>query len=296
MTTDFYAVEDMLTGAVDLYVHAAPDPLPRSGDDVAVAIGAQTARLRTALHRHHFESTALRARQASAATGFDLRGAILLNEPAGGLDPAAVEKALRDGAAWVGLPTLSAHHCRPQLNVALPAPVLAALGDRTIRLLDDDNRLLPQLRDIFALVAGHDAVLGLGYGDFDEIHAAALASHEAGVKHRVLTYPRLCGLTDGQMLTLLDIPGTWLELCGYGIHPYGAAKDWRAAQQDFFHLLTLATPRRCLLSSDGGMSGCLPPHQLLQWTAGLLLEAGMTHDEVEPMIKTNPLRLLGEDA
>lgn len=293
MTVDIYAVEDLLTGAVDLYVHGSPDPLPRNGDDAAVAIGAQTARLRTAIHRHHFESTALRSQQASAATGFDLRGAILLNEPAGGLDPSVVEQSLRDGAVWVGLPTLSARHCRPQLS-ALPENVLALLGANTIRLLDADGRLLPQVNDIFALVAQHDAVLGLGYGDFDEIHAAAQASHKAGVKHRVLTYPRLSGLTDLQILTLLDIPNTWLELCGYGVHQYGAAKDWRAAQGDLFHLLTLATPQRCLLSSDGGMSGCLPPHQLLQWAAGLLLQSGFTHEEVEPLIKTNPLRLLGE--
>ncbi|MET0377398.1 MAG: DUF6282 family protein [Spongiibacteraceae bacterium] len=295
MSIDIYAVEELLTGAVDLYVHAAPDLLPRASDDAGVAMGLQTARLQTAIHRHHFEATGGRSRHAREATGFDLRGAIILNTPAGALDPAATERALREGVAWVGLPTLSAQHCRPQLN-GLPAAALALLdaGDGGIRLLDAHNELRGEVNEIFALVAQHGAVLGLGYGDFDEIHAAARASQAAGVKHRVLTYPRLSGLADTQITALLDIPGTWLELCGYGIHPHGAARDWRAAQQDFFHLLTLAGTRRCLLSSDGGMLGCLPPHQLLQWSCGQLLEAGLTHDEVTRLIKTNPRAILEE--
>src|SRR5262245_4634359 len=97
---------EMLEDAVDLYCHANPDILPRRGDDIGLATESKQDGFRAALHRHHFSPTAERTQLARDATGFDLLGAIVLNDAVGGINPYAVELALRMGAVWVAFPTL----------------------------------------------------------------------------------------------------------------------------------------------------------------------------------------------
>ncbi|MBV9660537.1 MAG: hypothetical protein JO337_05205, partial [Acidimicrobiales bacterium] len=108
------SASDLVNGAVDLYVHSNPDLLPRRTDDIGLARESATAGVAAAIHRHHYCPTAERSKIAQDATGFLLHGAILLNDSVGGINPTAVDLALRDGAVWIGLPTLSAAAMRAQ--------------------------------------------------------------------------------------------------------------------------------------------------------------------------------------
>ncbi|MVZ99849.1 hypothetical protein F8568_005535 [Actinomadura sp. LD22] len=117
----------LLDGAVDCYVHAGPDPIPRHDNDIGLASGCAGAGYRAAVHRHHFAETTGRAELARAATGFDLLGGLVLGDATGGINPTAAELALRAGAAWVGLPTLSSAVFRAGLQTK-PAGVQGALG------------------------------------------------------------------------------------------------------------------------------------------------------------------------
>src|SRR5262245_17040700 len=102
----------LLAGAVDVYVHGAPDIYPRRFDDIELSRCLRDAGLRAAVNRHHWSPTAERAALARAATGFDLRGGIVLNGATGGINPDAVEMALRSGAVWVSLPSMNARAWR----------------------------------------------------------------------------------------------------------------------------------------------------------------------------------------
>src|SRR3954469_1111695 len=53
----FVVISPLLTGAVDFYVHASPDPIPRRCHDVALAEELQAAGVAAAVHRHHSAST-----------------------------------------------------------------------------------------------------------------------------------------------------------------------------------------------------------------------------------------------
>ncbi len=85
-------------------------------------------------------------------------GGITLDHQVGGLNPFAVEHALRLGAKIVWLPTVASH--QDYLNGLGPRLGYPGTG---IRTTGDDGNLLPVVREILDLVAEHDAVIATGH-------------------------------------------------------------------------------------------------------------------------------------
>lgn len=282
---------DLLPGAVDCYVHADPDPIPRHGNDIELARTCAGAGYTAAVHRHHFADTTGRAALARAVTGFNMLGAIVLNDTFGGANPTAAEVALRAGAAWVGLPTLSAAVFREGLW-SKPVRVRDALGlgPGQLRLLDDLGRLRPEVSATIELVAEHGAVLGLGYGSAEELHAVLGLTGPRGVPV-VLTYPHIGGLTAAQVGEMVEA-GCYLELCAYRLHPSGPADGGDASLREALALLDAAGPDRTILSSDGGIASAPDPPTLLAFGLRRLADSGVPHSVLRQTINDNPRRLL----
>ena len=95
-------------------------------------------------------------------------GGITLDYQAGGLNPLAVEHALRLGAKIVWLPTVSSHQDR--LNGCGARQGYTGPG---LRVVDDDGDLLPVVREILDLVHDHDAILATGHVSADEHQVVA---------------------------------------------------------------------------------------------------------------------------
>ena len=101
-------------------------------------------------------------------------GGICCDREVGGVNPAAVETALRAGAKIVWLPTLTSR--QDQLNgigeqLGIPGPGLS--------VVDDDGRLSSDTQAVLDLVAAHDAILATGHVtwlehlEVDEANSAA---------------------------------------------------------------------------------------------------------------------------
>jgi hypothetical protein len=140
-----------LAGTIDLHLHTAPDVRPRKLDDLEAARQAAARGMRAILLKSHVTLTADRAALAeSVVQGVRVFGGLALNEPVGGLNPAAVETALRLGAAQIWMPTQSAA-AEPH---PIPEPGLTIFGDQGLK---------PSVLDILRLIAEHDAILGTGH-------------------------------------------------------------------------------------------------------------------------------------
>ena len=287
-------VPGLLDGAVDCYVHAMPDLIPRLCDDVVMARQCAEAGLAAAVHRHHYADTTGRAHLASAQSGFRVLGALVLGDTVGGLNPTAVEVALTLGAAWISLPTLSSAAFRRTLATK-PGAVRSALGvgPGRLRLTDDDGRLLDEVRVIVDLVAQSGAVLGLGYGSRDELRAIAPLIAGTGVRS-VLTYPHIAGLGLPFVRELAAVTDCYVEICAYRMHPAGPAQGSSAAVDEALALLAAAAPRRCVLSSDGGIAGAPPPERLLGWGIRTLHTAGVPAATLRTLVADTPRHLLAD--
>src|SRR5918998_371700 len=144
---------DWLDGAIDLHVHAAPSVFPRWGDGAAVAEASRAAGMAGVVLKAH-EGSTVEAAAVLAATHAPLRtaGGVVLNRPVGGLNPAAVDTALRLGARIVWLPTLDAggHVAAYGTTGAYPAQSGATEGAPALPVLDATGEPGPELLEIMA--------------------------------------------------------------------------------------------------------------------------------------------------
>jgi hypothetical protein len=278
----------LVVGAVDLYNHANPDLLPRHTDDLGLATEAAAAGIAAVVHRHHYCSSAEQTALVRDATGFPLFGAIELSDSVG-MNAYAVDLALRFGAVWVSVPTLSARAFRPGL-VARESVYRDALlfGGGDLAVLDEGGEILPVVKDVLKLVADAGVVLGLGYVSFDEALAVARAAAELGHAQMVVTnpWPRF---SEDQVDQLMAIPGVYGEVTAYMMHPEGpGAAGTEASLDRATHLLRHIGVDRGVLSSDGGMVDAPRAPTILAWALDALSARGFSNEELWTLTHRNP--------
>jgi hypothetical protein len=280
------AAADLVQGAVDLYVHSSPDPIPRKFDDIALARHLSDQGIAAVLHRHHSCSTVERAELVRAVTGFRMWGAVEISGPAGGLEPVLVEVGLRQGAKAVALPMLSGSGFRTD-RAAVPFEI----GE--VPVVDGDGKLLPAVTEIMELTRDAGALLIVGYLLPDEVVAAVNRASELGVERVMLCNPvgRGYRLDPDLVEELAADHDLVVELSIYQLDTFGPkpGPSWWDEGVALIHALG---PGRIVVSSDGGAATSPPPDDLLRWGCERLLEAGFGPDEIRRMTRDNPASLL----
>lgn len=271
-----------LTGLVDLHIHAAPDVSPRWGDDVEVARAAEAAGLRAIVLKSHVTLTADRASLAEKAVAGGLRvyGGLALNEPVGGLNPAAVEVALRLGAKQIWFPTRWVAHERRQQGFA---------GGITV--FDPEGRLLSQVKEIVDLVGQADVVLGTGHLSLAETRAVVRLALDLGLRKVLITHPEAHFLTiPAEEQAALAAPSVFFERCYVSTlssDPLAPSLADLAAQ-----IRRVGVESSVLATDLGQATNPAPPEGFRTYLAGLL-DLGFSWGELGHMAADNPAALLG---
>jgi hypothetical protein len=279
-----------LTGAADLHCHFGPDAhRERSVDALEAARDAAAAgHTAVVLKSHDYPTAALAAIVDRVVDGVRVFGGICCDREVGGVNPAAVETALRLDAKIVWLPTLTSR--QDQLNgvgeqLGIPGPGISVTGD--------DGALLPETREVLDLVHEHGAVLATGHVTWEEHVAVA---KEFGTRGRVLVthaLEELAGpnLSVDQCVELADM-GATIELCALtclGALATRPPAEMAAAAR------TIGVGR-CTLATDYGQKANVPPAEGLQSYVDALADEGLSEGELRTMACTNPCALLGIDS
>jgi uncharacterized protein DUF6282 len=290
-------VARVLKGSVDLHVHPAPSPLPRRVDAVEAAQAAESIGMRAIVVKSHHHSTVTDV----LALGRDLNGlpvkvygGIALNSAVGGLNPYAVDLALKLGGRIVWFPTIGspqhiAHHAaHPDLK--FPKLAVHVREERPIDVLDENGELRPEVHDIIGLIKEHDAILASGHMAPDRILAVFEAAHAAGVNRLLVNHPNfVVEATHEQGKRFVEL-GAVIEhsLCMYDDR--SSFYNW-----DIDVLLgwiqAVGADRSTLGSDLGQMKNPLPSEAFTN-IVGQLLDAGLGEADVEAMVRRNPARLL----
>jgi Family of unknown function (DUF6282) len=290
-------VARVLKGSVDLHVHPAPSPLPRRVDAVEAAQAAESIGMRAIVVKSHHHSTVTDV----LALGRDLNGlpvkvfgGIALNSAVGGLNPHAVDLALKLGGRIVWFPTIGspqhiAHHAaHPDLK--FPKLAVHVREERPVDVLDENGELRPEVHDIIGLIKEHDAILASGHMAPDRILAVFEAAHAAGVTRLLVNHPNfVVEATHEQGKRFVEL-GAVIEhsLCMYDDR--SSFYNW-----DIDVLLgwirAVGADRSTLGSDLGQMKNPLPSEAFTN-IVGQLLDAGLGEADVEAMVRTNPARLL----
>jgi hypothetical protein len=276
-----------LTGAADLHCHFGPDAhRERSVDALEAARDAAAARhAALVLKSHDYPTPALAAIVDQVVDGVRVFGGICCDYDIGGMNPAAVETALRLGAKIVWLPTLTSR--QDQLNgigeqLGIPGPGLS--------VVDGDGELTSETRAVLDLVAEFDAVLATGHVTWEEHRTV---TEEFGRRGAVLVthaMEELAGpnLTVDQCVELTDL-GATIELCALtclgtlATRPVSAIAD--ATRVIGFD--------RCTLATDYGQKVNVRPAEGFQAFADALLAEGVAAGAIRRMACENPGALLG---
>jgi hypothetical protein len=287
------AAEELLQGAWDLHVHAAPDVGPRKQDVVEVARAARDAGMAGVALKDHTSPTAGRCFALNRLFDPSPRflGCLALNAPVGGLNPVAVESFLREGGRIVFLPTYcAANHIRlwgrgrPPTAFPLPAQYDG------ISLLDGSGELVPPVHEVIALVKEHDAVLATGHVSPAEGLAALRAAARAGVRRLLATHV-------SEPVTPYS-PAEQAEAVALGAkleHCYFAATDacpGEVTLADIRDQIVRTGPGPVVLSSDLGQPANPEPAAGFAACLQELARLGVSESALRAMVRDNPARLV----
>lgn len=291
----------LVTGAVDLHVHVAPDVMRRRVGDVELARRHRDEGLGGFVLKSHYSPTAERAATVSAAVpDVGIHGAITLNGSVGGINPLAVEIAAREGARIVWMPTVDSQNQRTSTardpEGATPpmwARVQAELAERgiaspAIPVLGADDEVLPEVLAVLAVIARYDMVVATGHLGRDEIMAVVRAANDAGVRRIIVTHPEFTSQRlGGHDQRELAERGAYLERCF--TTPYTGKVAWA----EMIGNIRTAGVERSFLSSDLGQPFNPPVEDGLALMADHLLGAGFSDEEIHVMTVENTTHLVG---
>jgi hypothetical protein len=297
MTDD--RVVRVLEGAVDLHVHPAPSPLPRRIDAREAGELAGDAGFEAIVVKSHHHSTVMDVlalgEPGGNGSGARVYGGIALNSAVGGLNPHAVDLALKMGGRIVWFPTIAspqhiAHH-RAHPDLKFPKLAVKLEPETPIDVFDGDGQLKPEVHRILESIAEADAILASGHMAPASITAVFEAAREKGVRRMLVNHPNFV------IEASYDDARHWVGLGALIEHSLCMYDDESA----FYHwdLETLVKwieavgAEHSTLGSDlGQMANPLPTDAFRKIVTGLL-DRGMPERDVRRMVADNPRELLG---
>ena len=272
-----------LAGVIDIHAHADPDSRPRSIDAVDLARMAKQRGMRALVLKSHYEPTASMAYLVrKAVPGIEIFGGIDLNRSVGGVNPEAVERMAQIKGGYgrvVWMPTFDAEN-----------QVRFSKENRPFVSVSKDGQLLPEVKQVIALVAKHQLTLETGHSSPEEGLSIVREARRQGVQHIVITHAMLAPvrMTIPQMREAAR-QGAFIEFVYNAL--IGPNKSYE--MRDYANAIREIGPASCILSSDLGQVGNpLHPDGLAAFFAGLRKE-GLPAADIDLMSKTNPARVLG---
>lgn len=280
--------QNRLKGIIDMHIHSAPDIRQRKLDDLQLMEAAVERGVRAIVIKSHHVPTMDRAaivnkivrEKYGDSTDFEMFGGLALNLSVGGLNPYAVEAALKLGAKIIWLPTNTAeNHLRKSGKDG---------GVAVVR----DGRAVKELEPIFALINEYDAVFETGHISAAECFPVVEAARNAGVKKIVIAHPEfhIVGMSLEEQKRIVDEFGVMLE------HEYAqpiSGGVYRLNLEDNVTAMREIGPEHFIVSTDGGQMQNPEWYNTIKIYINYLYDAGFTQEEIDTMTKINPGKMLG---
>lgn len=293
-------VTAVLEGAVDLHVHPSPSPMPRRIGTVEAARLAREAGFRAIVVKSHHHSTvtdvlALQDNGLDRLDGIEVFGGVALNGAVGGINPMAVDLALKLGGRIVWFPTIASpkhidHHAAHP-NLRFPRVTVHVRPEAPIDVVDERGALRPEVYEILESIRDADAILASGHMAPDRITAVLEAAREVGVRRMLVNHPNFV------IEASLEEARRWVEL-GAVIEHSLCMYDERSTFHNWdvdtlVQWIEAVGPEHSVLGSDLGQMSNPLPSESFQTIVERLLDRGTPASDVRLMVRDNPARLLG---
>ncbi|MFT9486898.1 MAG: DUF6282 family protein [Tepidibacillus sp.] len=281
--------ELLLKDAIDIHVHTGPSIFPRLLDDIQLANEAKKAGMKGIIIKAHEGSTVDRAYIASKQTGFQVKGSIVLNHFVGGFNVYAAELAIKMGSKIVWMPTTSAKN---HLKYYGGGEYKAQQSEHRLNnhpgytILDSNNKLLPEVREILKLIAENDSALGTGHLSIEEVNVLVKEAIDVGIEKILIAHPDL-NVTNMPLDLQIELAskGVYIEKSMLTLMP-----NWKSTscEQVAFSIKKIGS-EHCIMQTDFGQINHPSPVEGMRMFITKMLEQGLTQEEIKQMTSINPL-------
>jgi hypothetical protein len=278
---------EILEGAVDMHVHALPDFHPRLMTEVEMLRDAKEYGMRAIVSKCHYCLNADRmALVNSLVEGIDCFGGVVLNPPVGGINPSAVEAAIRYGGKEIWMPSFySKAHLLKVSNFKG-----AVRGNEGGISILHEGELIPQMHEILDLIASANVILGTSHSSSEEIGVLVKEALRHGVKKIVVTHPysTVPDLSVARQAELSEL-GAYMELCLFSAMPISSVN---IKMENFVATIKAVGAGKVVLATDFGQPYHPSPAEGMRIFCNGLLAVGISTEEINTMVRQNPAFLL----
>jgi len=288
-------VDSLLVGAIDLHCHSGPAAMPRVLDHHEAMMECAAAGFRALVYKDHYylgTPHAILLEKLFPEAGVRLFSGIALNNSVGGINPHAVDHAVKIGAKVVWMPTLSAeNHIAQAAGQAKTFPKTAQkmLDPIPLTALDSNGNVSDATKQVLDLIAQADVILAGGHLPASELHLVFEEARRRGVKKMIVNHPTyIVGCSDDDIRGLVA-SGAYMEhsICMF---VEGRSKKWDGGELK--RLITIAGVDRTLVCSDLGLVGSPRPVDGFRDIVEMLLELQMTEADIRTLVGGNAAKLL----
>ena len=283
--------DEVLKGVCDIHVHAAPDTIERSVDEIDFALDAKNAGYRAVMYKSNVWSCHDRAFLVRCAISeFECFGSLCMNACTGGkVNVRAAELAVKTTGnlcRCIWMPTCdSVYQNESEGRKGLGIPVLDACGN-----------VLPEVVRVMEICADAGIIFATGHSSPYESLIMAKKARQIGVQKFVVTHANslIWKLPQEKIKELIDL-GAFMEFsylpCLWGPGTK-FPKFERMPESDFISFVKI-NPERSFVSTDLGQAGLPGPIDGMRSCIGAMLKNGLTEREVDLLVRENPAKLLG---
>lgn len=290
-------VDEILAHSIDTHVHGGSDPFERLllEDDIArdfTDVGARAMVVKTWYTPSASRNALVQKITDVYAAERGLRpvqcfGGVTLNYSQGGFNADAVRKCLGfPGMKYVWMPMVDSYHHRRVVY-----DDWTGLG---LNFLDDNRRVIPEVKEILRIMADNDLILGTGHYPYADSVILVDEALQLGVTRFEIVHPAHIHSkhTIVQMQEMAS-RGAKLMLSGLGamafpLHESGPLYAARIIKE--------VGPENVVYGSDLGQFQNFPHMVGNRWMVKLLLAYGCTREELRTVFQVTPALHLGLEA
>lgn len=269
-----------LKDVIDIHIHTSPDIRTRKLNDIQLAEEAKRVGAKAIVIKSHVVPTMDRATIAALSVpGIGVYGGVTLNQHVGGINRLAVKTALTMGAKMIWLPTSYSKNER------------ARIKENDGVVIVKDRKVVPELLDVFDLIAQADVALCTGHSTPYESQVVIEEAKKHGIKKIVVNHPEwsTVNMSIDEQKSIIGY-GVYFERCyarsiGGGRYDKNFRRNIEAIEQ----LGVTST----IMATDGGQIENPIWSQAFGEYISFMLEQGLTQEELDIMTKTNPAQILG---
>ena len=283
--------DDMLKGVSDIHVHAAPDVKARAIDELSFAREAKKVGYRSVMFKSNEWSCHDRVyliRQA--LPDFACFGSLCMNRTHGdSVNAYAAEMAVRttgNCCKCIWMPTQAAAY--QHAHDRLPG--------KGIPVLSDTGKVLPEVVRVMEVCAEADIIFATGHCSPEESLTLAQKAKEVGVGKFVVTHANshIWKMTRAQILRVAELGG-FVEY-SYITNLWGPGTGVPMSERmsdDAFVAYANIVPERSVITTDLGQVDMPHPLDGMRMCIGTLLRGGVSQNNIDMMVRTNPAMLMG---